>query len=243
MPDPRFRLSLAAALLGLALGLPAPPARAALCDAAAEAAARAARVPLSVMRAITRVETARARDPWPWTVNVEGQGHWFETRAEAETFVARAMAGGARSIDIGCFQINHRWHGAAFGSISEMFDPQRNAAYAARFLRALHDESGDWSVAAGWFHSRTPERARRYRARVERLRAALAEPAPAGAGRSMPGPERSAPRAAPAARRPAPNRFPPLTGGAGPATRGSLVPLGHAAPAPLLPALAAARGS
>lgn len=221
-------------------------ARPALCDAAAREAADRAGVPLPVMRAITRVETGRGRglEPWPWTVNMEGKGHWFETRAEAEAFVAHAMARGARSFDIGCFQINHRWHGTAFRSPSDMFDPLRNAAYAARFLKDLHAQSGNWSVAAGWFHSRTPDRARAYRARFEQVRAALSEAPP-----DMPDLPRDprlprGPGSTDAATRaPGPNTFPLLTRSASGAVRGSLVPLDRPAPPPLLPALVAAQGS
>jgi soluble lytic murein transglycosylase-like protein len=65
-------------------------------------------------------------------------------------------ARGARSYDVGCFQINYRWHGQHFASLDQMFDPDANAAYAARFLSELYAEFGDWSRAAGAYHSRTP---------------------------------------------------------------------------------------
>ncbi len=216
----------------------AAEARAALCDAAAQQAARSSGVPLPVMRAITRVETGRDHgqglDPWPWTVNMQGQGHWFATRGEAEQFVAHALARGVRNLDIGCFQINHRWHGAAFRSPSEMFDPLRNAAYAARFLKNLHDQSGDWSVAAGWFHSRTPALARKYRARFEQVRKTLSEPDRVDP--VFPSRTEGVPRAAA-------NTFPLMTGATASGAHNSLVPLARGAPAPLVPGLGAMRGS
>jgi hypothetical protein len=154
----------------------AAPALGEVCLAAADAAADAHGVPRAVLRALTRTETGRARggklEPWPWTVNMEGAGRWFDTRAEAERFVAEERARGARSFDVGCFQVNHRWHGDAFESVSEMFDPRANADYAARFLAGLHAEAGDWGKAAGWYHSRTPEFFARYRTRFERILAA-----------------------------------------------------------------------
>jgi hypothetical protein len=147
-----------------------------VCLAAADAAADAARIPRPVLRALTRTETGRSRggalQPWPWTVNMEGTGRWFDTRAEALAYVEREQARGARSFDVGCFQINHRWHGQHFASVDAMFDPAANAAYAARFMRELYDETGDWSRAAGFYHSRTPEFVERYRTRFDRLLAA-----------------------------------------------------------------------
>jgi hypothetical protein len=161
-------------LLGLYCTILADPAQATttimsrfdlVCDAAAQHAAEKTGVPPDVLMAITRTETGLAKggvmQPWPWTVNMEGRGVWFDTKSEALEYVFDHFKTGARSFDIGCFQINYRWHGAHFESIEEMFDPSSNAIYAAVFLRKLYAESGDWTVAAGNFHSRIPARADR----------------------------------------------------------------------------------
>lgn len=157
-----------------------------LCDRAAARISQETSVPLSVLRAITRTETGRSRDgvltPWPWTVNREGAGHWFDTRAAAQQFAERAISEGAHSFDVGCFQINYRWHGAAFSSITQMFDPVENARYAADFLQSLFDETGDWTKAAGAYHSRTETYAKRYRARFSRIHADLDPMAPLHVG-------------------------------------------------------------
>ncbi|MEM8791479.1 MAG: lytic transglycosylase domain-containing protein [Pseudomonadota bacterium] len=151
---------------------------AAICDAAARAASARHGVPLEVLRALTRTETGRpvngTLQPWPWTLNMEGAGHWFKTRGEALKFALTRHAKGARSFDVGCFQINFRWHGQAFDSIETMFDQTLNADYAARFLKALKAEGGDWTTAVGKYHSRTPELALKYTARFERIFANLA---------------------------------------------------------------------
>lgn len=153
------------------------PSQAALCDEAARIAAQESNVPLRVMRALTRTETGRGRDgttqPWAWTVNMEGAGVWFDTQTEARVFVLEHFKRGARSFDIGCFQVNYKWHGHAFRSIEEMFNPLSNARYAAHFLAAQHQETGDWTRAAGRYHSRTAEHAARYRARFSAILAAL----------------------------------------------------------------------
>lgn len=54
----------------------------------------------------------------------------------------------------------------AFPTLEEGFDPLANTRYPARFLKELHAEHGDWMVAAGNYHSRTPERAQAYRTAV-----------------------------------------------------------------------------
>ena len=154
------------------------PALANICYGAIDRASRQMNIPADVMLAISLTETGRkmggAYRPWPWTVNMEGKGFWFDTRAEALAFVKKRHAQGARSFDVGCFQINYKWHGQHFRSIEDMFDPQINATYAAKFLGDLFRELGSWSRAAGAYHSRTPEYATRYAARFDRYRARIA---------------------------------------------------------------------
>ncbi|UXX85177.1 transglycosylase SLT domain-containing protein [Roseovarius pelagicus] len=195
-----------------------PSADAKICDHAAQQAAQTSNVPLSVLRAITRTETGRARggalEPWPWTVNMEGAGRWFATETEAHAYVVKHHKRGARSFDVGCFQINYKWHGDQFSSIADMFDPFQNAAYAARFLSQLFSETGDWSSAAGAYHSRTPKYASRYSTRFDRIRKTVEGPMPARI-------------AAVSASQTRQNSY-PLLQAAGAAGRfGSLVPLDH----------------
>lgn len=197
----------------------------AICDHVAQQAANERGVPLSVMRAITRTETGRSQNgrltPWPWTVNMEGAGHWFDTRAEAEAYVATHHARGARSYDVGCFQINYRWHGQHFASVNAMFDPLTNARYAAKFLSELFEETGDWSAAAGAYHSRTPTFAQRYRARFDRIRARMETGADTPTVAVI---TRSTTNSSPVAAAPRINLYPLLQSGAPSTSLGSLVP-------------------
>ncbi|MFD0859978.1 transglycosylase SLT domain-containing protein [Roseovarius aquimarinus] len=193
-----------------------------LCDAAARHAAERSNVPLEVLLAITRSETGRSIEgafrPWPWTVNMEGVGKWFSTRADALAFVQADHNAGARSFDVGCFQVNYRWHGMHFASLDQMFDPEANALYAARFLASLRDETGDWPSAVGAYHSRTPEHAARYRARFDEILAALPE--------SLEWQRADQFRTAGDNAAPTPNTYPLLKPAASEPRFGSLVPLG-----------------
>ena len=226
-------LVFAALSIVLISGLPPNPGRASghvepahICDNAAQGAARETGVPLSVLQAITRTETGRKKNgrftPWPWTVNMEGKGVWFDSLDEARSYVFRHFKTGARSFDIGCFQINYKWHHQGFTSIEEMFDPEANALYAARFLGDLFAEFGNWADAAGAYHSRTPKYANRYKAIFEKHRNnAPGETVMAVANDN-------APARSPVLSRV--NNFPLLQSGSG-ARLGSLVPLGNRATA------------
>ncbi len=178
------------------------------CDQAADQAARATGVPAAVLMAIARVETGRtiggALAPWPWTVNEAGVGSFFETEDKALQHVTEAMATGATNIDIGCFQVNLRWHGVKFASLDAMFDPVENALYAARFLQTLYGEHGSWDGAVGAYHSRRPDAAQGYLRKVANV---LEAPLPTNA--LVEG------RVAGTATVPRENRFPLLQGGTG----------------------------
>jgi hypothetical protein len=146
-----------------------------ICERAIASGALRAGVPQEVLHAISLTETGRPDNgrlrPWPWAINREGQGHWFRNRDEALAFAKASLAAGRPSFDVGCFQINYRYHGMKFPSVEAMFDPDAGAAYAAQFLRSLYH--GDWSAAAGAYHSQTPARAAVYRARFDRILASL----------------------------------------------------------------------
>ncbi len=185
-----------------------------LCIAAARTAADQTGVPLAVLITITLTETGRSTEdglaPWPWAINQAGEGHWFPTPDEAVRFAEDQLDLGLRNFDVGCFQLNHRWHSKGFSSTIDMFDPASNALYAARFLADLYAEQGDWSLAAATYHSRTPEFADRYRAKFDAILADVTDgPLPALASQVQP---------------PRVNRFPLLQAGSS-GNSGSLVPL------------------
>ena len=151
----------------------APPGL--LCRAAITAAAKGQAIPDHLLTAIARAESGRrdeatgAMHPWPWTINAEGQGFFYETKAEAVAAVRAMQAKGMRSIDVGCMQVNLMHHPDAFPSLEQAFDPPANAAYAARFLRQLFGQAGDWTKAVGLYHSSTPELSEPYAKKVMAL--------------------------------------------------------------------------
>ncbi|HVC63030.1 MAG TPA: transglycosylase SLT domain-containing protein [Acetobacteraceae bacterium] len=143
-----------------------------LCQAAIETAGRAHAVPAGLMAAIGQVESGRrdpvsgALHPWPWTVDAEGQGAFYDSKAQAIAAVRAFQARGVRSIDVGCMQVNLLHHPDAFNSLEQAFDPMANADYAARFLVELHGQTGAWPKAAAMYHSATPELGAAYQQKV-----------------------------------------------------------------------------
>ncbi len=142
-----------------------------ICDVAAQRAAQNTGVPIGILLSIARVETGRAIGgqfaPWPWSANVSGKGYFFDSADEAMAFADDLLAKGNANFDVGCFQINLRWHSKNFGSLQEAFDPDLNAAYAAQFLTELRQSEGSWAAAVAAYHSRSPDLADGYLQKVK----------------------------------------------------------------------------
>jgi hypothetical protein len=132
-------------------------------------------IPPYLLNAISLAESGRW-DPrrraiiaWPWTVHAKGRGLFFDSKEAAVAAVERLRVQGVTSIDVGCMQINLHFHPDAFEDLDAAFEPARNVAYAARFLKRLRDEKRSWSRAVAFYHSATREHNLPYQKKVYRL--------------------------------------------------------------------------
>lgn len=157
-----------ALLVGLACAVAARGNADTLCVEAARSAARATGLSEDMLIALSRVETGRGagRDPWPWALNHHGTAYYPQDRQAALRQIRVWLDAGDTRFDVGCFQINMHWHAEHFNSVEEMLDPDTNATYAAQFLTRLYRETGSWDTSIGYYHSRSPDLARAYHARV-----------------------------------------------------------------------------
>lgn len=125
-------------------------------------------IPKDLLHSIAIVESgrwdvaAKRISPWPWAVNVQGEAHYFPTKAMAVNFVKMKMNLGITNIDVGCNQISMLHHSHKFPSLDHAFDPYNNSRYAAEFLQSNYNESKNWIIATGSYHSKTKELANPY---------------------------------------------------------------------------------
>jgi len=144
----------------------------ALCTRSIAAAEEARRIPRFLLQAIAQVESGRwsAADgvnlAWPWTVYAEGRGRYLASKGEAIAEVEALIRRGVRNIDVGCMQVNLHYHGRAFASLEEAFDPVHNVAYATSFLVDLRRSTRSWTNAVKNYHSRTRSLHTPYRKKV-----------------------------------------------------------------------------
>ncbi len=141
------------------------------CMALARVAEQRHGLPDGILQSISTVEASRIQadgsyQAWPWTLNDSGTGLFFDNREQVLEYLDVHMANPDTSIDIGCMQINTKWHGAFFETFDEMLDPASNIAYAASFLTDLYYAHGNWNEAIRHYHSSDRRKNDRYLNRV-----------------------------------------------------------------------------
>jgi len=129
-------------------------------------------IPRGLLYAIALTESGRwdrergVAHAWPWTIRAADDAFITEDAHTAIDRVRALKAEGRRNIDVGCMQINLRYHPDAFASLDEAFEPNANVAYAARFLKELRARHRSWQQAIEHYHSADPVRGRAYRKKV-----------------------------------------------------------------------------
>ena len=115
-------------------------------------------LPENILLSISRVESGfRKVDgvtrAWPWTLNAGGDSAYFQTKEAALDHLKEKTKKGTTNIDIGCMQLNYRWHKKFFNNLDDMMNPEKNVDYSARFLKKLHKRHGSWEKAVKYYHS------------------------------------------------------------------------------------------
>lgn len=142
------------------------------CERATVATEMAQRLPRAVLFSVAMVESGRFNPamkktrPWPWTINAEGQSFYFKSKSEAVKAARLLLKRGVKSFDVGCMQINMRYHPDAFSDLNAAFDPITNVGYGAEFLKQLYERTNSWPDAIAAYHSQSKTRNQPYFARV-----------------------------------------------------------------------------
>lgn len=146
-----------------------------LCQIAVEKAEKTYQIKSNLLETIASVESGRwnaqagKRVAWPWTVHANGKGRYYKSKAEAVAAVKDMQQRGITNIDVGCMQINLKYHGEAFANLDEAFDPEKNVAYSAQFLRQLYKRNDqNWTKTAMHYHSRNLRKGTNYKNRLEK---------------------------------------------------------------------------
>lgn len=146
-----------------------------LCQIAVDKAEKNYQIKSNLLQTIASVESGRwnaqagRRVAWPWTVHANGKGKYYNSKEEAIAAVKNLQQKGITNIDVGCMQINLKYHGDAFANLEEAFDPEKNVAYSAKFLRQLYKRNKqNWTKTAMQYHSRNLRKGTNYKNRLEK---------------------------------------------------------------------------
>ena len=145
-----------------------------ICEDLADKYSKKYNIPDGLVASISRVESGRVdetggKKAWPWTLNLAGDSKFFDTKAQTLEFLRKALNKGKTNIDIGCMQINYKWHKDEFSDIEYMVDPNHNVQYAIKFLRQLFDRHQNWEDAVKHYHSSTKTLHTKYYRKVARV--------------------------------------------------------------------------
>ena len=144
-----------------------------LCQIAISEVEQTHNIKENLLTTISSVESGRyiksigKRQSWPWTIHALGKGYYYQTKQEAITAVKQLQQQGVTNIDVGCMQINLKYHGKAFKNLEEAFDPKKNVSYSASFLQKLNQKNNNWQKTAMQYHSKNHTRGLNYKNRLE----------------------------------------------------------------------------
>ena len=103
---------------------------------------------------------------WPWTVNIKGQGKFFNSKDSVLKYVKSHIKKGKKNIDMGCMQVNYMYHPKAFTNLSLAFDPEANVKWSANLIKNLYDKYGSYKDAVGYYHSYRTLKKNKYSSKV-----------------------------------------------------------------------------
>ena len=128
-------------------------------------------IPKGLLKAIGLTESGRyiknsKKIIWPWTINIKGKSLFFDNKNQMLKFLDKEVKKGNYNLDVGCMQINLKWHGKYFKKISDSIDPKVNISYATSFLFKLKSDFKTWTEAIKRYHSSKPSKNIKYHKKV-----------------------------------------------------------------------------
>lgn len=161
-----------AAALAATTSIAAPQAASAAthaeqCAALISAAETRYNIPTGLLMAIALTESGGKNGPDPHAMNIEGMTYIAPDVERMSAVIQRGYNTGQTSIDVGCMQVNLKWHAHNFGSPYELLNSRVNVDYAARYLTELANETKSWRDAVMTYHNRkSPSRRAWYGCKV-----------------------------------------------------------------------------
>lgn len=124
-------------------------------------------IPRGLLMAIALTESGTGGNPSPYAMNIAGRTHFARSGQEMANIISSNWSRGVRSIDVGCMQINLKYHGANFARLTDLLNSTTNVEYGASYLIKLATETGSWKDAVMSYHNKNnPKRRAWYGCKV-----------------------------------------------------------------------------
>ncbi|HXF90841.1 MAG TPA: hypothetical protein VNJ29_02810 [Candidatus Nitrosotenuis sp.] len=135
-----------------------------------------------VLWAVTATESSYRGAPWPWSANLNGKSYYFRTKQQLKNFVKKISKHSRQNLDLGCMQLNYRYHRWKFKSLNDMIDPHQNMIFGSLYLYELFlkekirllqyrkehprwkmpSDYYIWAIVVGKYHSFKEKRGKKY---------------------------------------------------------------------------------
>ncbi len=120
------------------------------------------KIPRGLLMAIAITESGNGGQPSPYAMNIAGRSHFADSKAEMAKIISANWSRGVKSIDVGCMQVNLKYHGQKFGRLTDLLDSQTNVEYGAGYLIKLAHDRGSWREGVMDYHNKKVKRRRNW---------------------------------------------------------------------------------
>lgn len=111
-------------------------------------------IPRGLLMAIAVTESAIDGKPDPYAMNIAGRSYHARGIQDMANVIQANWTKGVKSIDVGCMQVNLKFHGHKFARMTDLLDSVTNVEYGASYLVSLATEAGSWKEAVMNYHNR-----------------------------------------------------------------------------------------
>lgn len=111
-------------------------------------------IPRGLLMAIAVTESALNGRPNPYAMNIAGRSYFANGYQDMANVISANWSRGVQSIDVGCMQVNLKYHGMKFPRMTDLLDPNTNVQYGASYLISLATQAGSWKDAVMSYHNK-----------------------------------------------------------------------------------------
>ena len=123
-------------------------------------------IPRGLLLSIALVESGQDGAPQSYAVGVRGRSIYSANAARASSYLRDRRGNVRTNVTAGCMQLSVTHHRENFRPLERILDPEANVMYAARFLKRLRAEEGNWGRAVARYQGGTHTQQRDYVCKV-----------------------------------------------------------------------------